>query len=101
MIGEGGLLTFIAATNTYLQTNVEENMRGRVISYYVMAFGGMLPIGSLVIGLLAHLTSAPFTMLVEGLIGMITLFAFIPAFKKTTRRAEKKAGRMKMAGLKQ
>jgi MFS family permease len=100
MIGEGGLLTFIAATNTYLQTNVEENMRGRVISYYVMAFGGMLPIGSLAVGLLAHLTSAPFTMLVEGLLGMITLFAFIPAFKKTTRRAEKKAGRIKMANLK-
>ena len=100
MIGEAGLLTFIAATNTYLQTHVEENMRGRVISYYVMAFGGMLPLGSLVVGLLAHLTSAPFTMLVEGLLGMITLFAFIPAFKKTTKRAEKKAERMKMAALK-
>jgi len=97
MIGEGGLLTFIASTNTYLQTNVEENMRGRVISYYVMAFGGMLPIGSLVIGLLAHLTSAPFTVLLEGIGGIITLLAFIPAFKKTSKRAAEKAVRLKLA----
>jgi predicted MFS family arabinose efflux permease len=100
MIGEGGLLTFIAATNTYLQTHVEENMRGRVISYYVMAFGGMLPIGSLAVGLLAHLTSAPFTIMVEGILGMIVLFLFIPAFKKTTKRAEEKARRLKLADLK-
>jgi MFS family permease len=97
MVGEGGLLTFIATTNTYLQTNVEENMRGRVISYYVMAFGGMLPLGSLAVGLLAHLTSAPFTVLVEGVAGVITLLAFIPAFKKTSERAEEKAGRLKLA----
>lgn len=97
LIGEAGLLTFIAATNTYLQTNVEENMRGRVISYYVMAFGGVLPIGSLIIGLFAHLTSAPFTVLVEGLAGIITLFLFIPSFKKTTKRTEEKARRLKLA----
>ena len=97
MIGEGGLLTFIAATNTYLQTNVEENMRGRVISYYVMAFGGMLPLGSLAVGLLAHVTSAPFTVLVEGIAGIITLSSFIPAFKKTTKRAEEKARRLKFS----
>ena len=99
MIGEGGLLTFIATTNTYLQTNVEENMRGRVISYYVMAFGGMLPLGSLAVGLLAHVTSAPFTVLVEGVAGIITLSSFIPAFKKTTKRAQEKARRLKFANM--
>lgn len=94
MLGEAGLLTFIASTNTYLQTHVQEKMRGRVISYYVMAFGGMLPLGSLAVGLLAHLTSAPFTVLVEGLGGIITLFSFIPAFRKTTKRSEEKALRL-------
>jgi len=94
MVGEAGLLTFIASTNTYLQTHVEEKMRGRVISYYVMAFGGMLPLGSLAVGLLAHLTSAPFTVLIEGLAGVIILFSFIPAFKKTTKRAEEKMLRL-------
>ncbi len=96
MVGESGLLSFIAATNTFLQTHVAENMRGRVISYYVMAFGGMIPIGSLLIGLLAHLTSAPFTLLVEGLAGIIAVALFIPAFKKATRRAALKAKRLRM-----
>jgi len=95
MIGEAGLLTFVASTNTFLQTHVEESMRGRVISYYVMAFGGMIPIGSLIIGLLAHLTSAPFALLIEGLGGIIAIVSFIPAFKKTTVNAEEKATRLK------
>jgi MFS family permease len=98
LIGESGLLTFVASTNTFLQTHVEEKMRGRVISYYVMAFGGMIPIGSLLVGLLAHLTSAPFAVLIEGLAGIITLVLFIPAFKRSSKRAEVKARRLKLAG---
>ncbi len=82
MLGESGLLALIASTNTYIQTHVEERMRGRVISYYVMAFLGIQPIGSLVIGYLAHKTSAPFTLLLEGIAGIISVTAFIPAFKK-------------------
>lgn len=98
MVGESGLLTFVASTNTFLQTHVEENMRGRIISYYVMAFGGMVPIGSLIIGLLAHFTSAPFTILVEGIAGIIILVLFIPAFKKSSARAEIKAERLRVQG---
>jgi len=82
MLGESGLLALIASTNTYIQTNVKENMRGRVISYYVMAFMGMQPLGSLLVGYLAHKTSAPFTLLIEGIAGIISVTAFIPAFKK-------------------
>ncbi len=98
MMGECGLLTFVASTNTFLQTHVEEHMRGRVISYYVMAFGGMIPIGSLIIGLLAHLTSAPFALLIEGLIGIIIIILFIPSFKKINKRAAQKAEKLKIAG---
>jgi hypothetical protein len=57
-------------------------MRGRVISYYVMAFLGIQPIGSLIVGYIAHKTSAPFTLLMEGIAGIISVTAFIPAFKK-------------------
>jgi len=96
LIGECGLLTFVASTNTFLQTHVEERMRGRVISYYVMAFGGMIPIGSLIVGLLAHLTSAPFALLVEGLAGIIVIVLFIPSFKRVTKRAERKAERLRL-----
>lgn len=91
LIAESGMLVQIAATNTYIQTNVQENMRGRVISYYVMAFQGMQPIGSFFIGWMAHKSSAPATVLLEGLAGVIIAILFIPALKRVRKRAEAKA----------
>lgn len=85
MIAEAGLLTEISASNTYIQTHVDEKMRGRVISYYVMAFLGMQPIGGLLIGSLAHFTSAPFTLLVEGICGVAAALLFIPVLKKVKK----------------
>jgi len=88
LIGESGMLVQIAATNTYIQTNVEEHMRGRVISYYVMAFQGMQPIGSFFVGWMAHKSSAPATVLLEGLTGIIIALLFIPALRRVRKRAE-------------
>lgn len=85
MIGEGGMLAQIAGTNTYIQTSVDEHMRGRVISYYVMAFQGIQPIGILLTGWLAHATSAPLTVFLEGLLGLITSILFIPALRRVRR----------------
>lgn len=86
MLAESGLLTTISATNTYLQTHVEERMRGRVISYYVMAFAGMQPIGNFLMGALAHAIGAPLTVTIQGVLGMIAYVAFIPAFKRVHHR---------------
>lgn len=83
MIGESGRLAQIAATNTYIQTNVDEKMRGRVISYYVMAFQGTQPIGSFLIGFSAHYISASQTVLIEGLAGIAIVLFFIPLVKKS------------------
>ncbi len=85
MIAESGLLAEVSASNTYIQTNVDESMRGRIVSYYVMAFLGMQPIGGLLIGTLAHFTSAPFTVLVEGISGVIAVLLFIPVLKKVKK----------------
>jgi MFS family permease len=85
LVGESGMLAQIAATNTYVQTNVDEHMRGRVISYYVMAFQGMQPIGSLLVGWSAHAGSAPDTVFLEGLAGVVIALLFIPALKRVKR----------------
>ena len=85
MIGESGMLAQIAGSNTYIQTSVEEKMRGRVISYYVMAFQGIQPIGILVTGWLAHVTSAPLTVFLEGMIGLIVSILFIPVLRRVRR----------------
>ncbi|MGC1784372.1 MAG: MFS transporter [Acidobacteriaceae bacterium] len=61
-----GMMQGMAASNTIIQTIVPEDKRGRVMSYYTMAFVGMAPFGSLLAGGLAHLVGAPVTMMITG-----------------------------------
>lgn len=57
-----------SSTNVIVQTLVEDRMRGRVMAYYTMSFLGMLPIGSLVFGGLAHVTSVPLALCAGGML---------------------------------
>ena len=61
-----GMVQGLASSNTVIQTLVPEEKRGRVMSYYTVAFIGMLPFGSLLSGGLAHWIGAPATLLVTG-----------------------------------
>jgi MFS family permease len=61
-----GLMQQMAASNTIIQTIVEEGKRGRVMSFYTMAFVGMAPFGSLLAGSLAHAIGAPRTVMLSG-----------------------------------
>ncbi|MHB1672776.1 MAG: MFS transporter [Acidobacteriaceae bacterium] len=61
-----GMMLGMAASNTIIQTVVPEDKRGRVMSYYTMAFVGMAPFGSLLAGGLAHLVGAPVTLMITG-----------------------------------
>ena len=62
-----GMMQQMAASNTIIQTIVPEGKRGRVMSYYTMAFVGMAPFGSLLAGVLAHAMGAPLTLIFNGL----------------------------------
>ena len=61
-----GMMQGLTASNTIIQTLVDEQMRGRVMSYYTAAFVGMAPFGSLLAGTLAHWIGAPRTVMVTG-----------------------------------
>jgi MFS family permease len=61
-----GMMQGVTTSNTILQTLVDEKMRGRVMSYYTMAFVGMAPFGSLLAGALANAIGAPRTVIVSG-----------------------------------
>ncbi|HEX9078200.1 MAG TPA: MFS transporter [Desulfuromonadaceae bacterium] len=53
MVAGFGAMTLVASSNTVLQTIVDEDKRGRVMSFYTMSFMGMSPFGSLLTGSLA------------------------------------------------
>jgi len=61
-----GMMQGLAASNTVIQTLVPEDKRGRVMSYYTMAFVGMAPFGSLLAGSLAHKLGAPHAIMITG-----------------------------------
>jgi len=61
-----GMMQGLAASNTVIQTLVPEDKRGRVMSYYTMAFVGMAPFGSLLAGALAHRLGAPHAVMITG-----------------------------------
>lgn len=62
----GGMMVEMASTNTILQTIVEDDMRGRVMSFYAMAFLGTAPIGSLLAGLVADHIGPMMTITLGG-----------------------------------
>src|SRR5262249_16519205 len=61
-----GMMVQMAASNTILQTIVDDDKRGRVMSFYSMAFLGVAPFGSLFAGALARSIGAPSTVLAGG-----------------------------------
>jgi MFS family permease len=51
----GAMVSITASVNTLLQTLVTDGMRGRVMSMYALAFLGLAPVGSLIVGAVADL----------------------------------------------
>lgn len=58
----------VAVTNTLLQKLVTDEMRGRVLSLFMLSFIGAMPIGNLIAGAASHRFGAPRTLAVGGLI---------------------------------
>lgn len=83
-----GMMQQMAASNTIIQTIVEADKRGRVMSYSTVALVGMAPFGSLVAGTLANAIGAAHTVMLSGaccLAGAIWFFTRLKAVRKVTR----------------
>jgi MFS family permease len=63
-----GMMMQTAGSNTILQTLSNDDMRGRVMSFYTVAFRGMAPFGSLWAGTFADNFGAPLTVLISGIV---------------------------------
>lgn len=71
-----GMMTGIASTNTLLQTVVDEDKRGRVMSFFTMSFFGTAPFGSLLLGWLASRIGAPWALRIGGMSCVLGAGAF-------------------------
>src|SRR5262245_26907342 len=83
-----GFMVQMAVSNTVLQTIVDEDKRGRVMSFYMMAFMGTAPFGSLLAGVVAERIGSPRTLLGGGIgcvIGAIWFATTLPALRRDVR----------------
>jgi predicted MFS family arabinose efflux permease len=87
-IAGGGFMVQLAASNTIVQTIVDDDKRGRVMSFYTIALLGSAPIGSLLSGSLAARIGVPATFVVGGVACVLTALWFrgqLPAIREAVR----------------
>jgi MFS family permease len=90
-----GMMQFAAASNTVIQTIVEEDKRGRVMSYYTMAYMGASPFGSLLAGGLAPVIGAPGAVLLCGagcVAGAVWFWFQLPKLREVIRPIYRQLG---------
>jgi len=90
-----GMIIEMAATNTLLQTIVDEDKRGRIMSFYAMAFMGMVPFGSLLAGSLADAIGTPETIMLCGIcciLGSLVFALKLPAIRKVSQPIYREKG---------
>jgi MFS family permease len=83
-----GMMQLFAASNTVIQTIVEDDKRGRVMGYWTMAYMGASPFGSLLAGSLAPVIGAPGTVILCGagcILGAVWFWLQIPKLRPIIR----------------
>ena len=79
------IVTSVAVTNTLLQKLVTDEMRGRVMSMFILSFVGAMPIGNLLAGVVSHRFGAPVTLIAGGL--AIVIYVTIVTLKNRRLRS--------------
>ena len=85
----------MASSNTILQTIVDEDKRGRVMSFYATAFLGLAPVGALAAGGLAEAVGAEATVAGGGAICIVAAAVFawqLPAIREHIRPIYRRIG---------
>jgi MFS family permease len=83
-----GFMVQMASSNTVIQTVVDDEKRGRVMSFYMMAFLGTAPLGSLIAGSLSQRIGAAETLIVGGLcciVGALWFARALPEIRRAVR----------------
>lgn len=72
-----GMMAQTSSINIYVQTQSAVNMRSRSISYYLMAYQGMIPVGSLIIGYVSHIIGTRHTVAIQGIICILSVIVYV------------------------
>ncbi len=72
-----GFVLCFATSNTLMQLNVPDVLRGRVMSIYTLMFIGTMPFGSLFAGWLAKFIGAPLTILICAVVSLATTLVIV------------------------
>lgn len=68
LFGAGaGYIMFLPSANSTIQLGIPDQIRGRVMSMWVLTFGAALPVGSVLAGTVAAQVGTRATMLLQGL----------------------------------
>ncbi|HUQ30770.1 MAG TPA: MFS transporter [Pyrinomonadaceae bacterium] len=78
------IVSCVAVVNTLLQQLVTDEMRGRVMSMFILSFIGTMPIGNLIAGAAAERFGAPYTLAAGGLI--IAIFIVVVSVRNKRLR---------------
>ncbi|MEJ2762171.1 MAG: MFS transporter [Gammaproteobacteria bacterium] len=89
MVATGtGFMVHLAASNTLIQTLVREDMRGRIMALYTLAFMGVATFGSLLAGVIAARIGAPLTLAGGGALSILGAAVFaqrLPRLREKVR----------------
>jgi MFS family permease len=77
-----GMMNQTTIAITIVQVESDQAMRGRVMSYVAMAYFGMLPLGSLLIGIISQQIGAPNALLCQGIIALVIAAVFFKFLTK-------------------
>jgi MFS family permease len=95
MVSGFSLMLTMAGCNTLLQTIVDEDKRGRVMSFYTMSFMGTAPLGSLLAGSVAEHFGIPVALMLGGsscIVGSLVFGWHLPQLREKVRPIYRRAG---------
>jgi MFS family permease len=72
-----GMMAQMVSCNTVIQTIVDDDKRGRVLSFYTMSFLGISPFGALIMGSLASRLGAPVSTFIGGVCCMLIVLLYL------------------------
>jgi len=90
MLAGFGMMAQTTISTTIIQTNVSGEMRGRIISFFIMAYAGMLPLGGLLVGTVSQYIGAPNTIIAEGIIAIVIAIVFLSFLRKDLSKEKNK-----------